>query len=264
MLVDGFIEELKEKYAVPQVAEYLEEVRHNILDNLDPFKEREGEEEPRRRPSERGSAKASDRRTAIRSASTASTCCWRTTKQDSSPVVFETTPTLCQSVRHHPAQLRFARRVDLRLHGPARRLGAARRRRIPDHVRARRAHRNRRVAHAQAHAQSLPSWKFSRWRCFSPSAPRRSSPSPSTSTSKSSSSATATSTRLLYTYEEEFKKIFKVRVEFDEEMEMSDDVIRQYSGRLRKLCEDEGLCPFDRTAVAAHDRIRRAPGRPPQ
>jgi predicted ATP-dependent protease len=42
-----------------------------------------------------------------------------------------------------------------------------------------------------------------------------------------------------------------VRVEFDEEMEMSDDVIRQYSGRLRKLCEDEGLCPFDRTAVAA-------------
>ena len=69
---------------------------------------------------------------------------------------------------------------------------------------------------------------------------------------------------MLYTYEEEFKKIFKVRVEFDEEMEMSDDVIRQYSGRLRKLCEDEGLCPFDRTAVAAHDRIRRAAGRPAQ
>ena len=44
---------------------------------------------------------------------------------------------------------------------------------------------------------------------------------------------------LLYTYEEEFKKIFKVRVEFDEEMEMSDDVIRQYSGRLSKLCKDE-------------------------
>ena len=52
------------------------------------------------------------------------------------------------------------------------------------------------------------------------------------------------------TYEEEFKKIFKVRVEFDEEMEMSDDVIRQYSGLLRKLCEDERLCPLDRTAVA--------------
>ncbi len=46
VLVDGFIEELKEKYTVAHVAEYLEEVRHNILDNLDPFKEREGEEEP--------------------------------------------------------------------------------------------------------------------------------------------------------------------------------------------------------------------------
>src|SRR6202163_2933234 len=46
VLVDGFIEELKEKYAVPRAAEYLEEVRHNILDNLEPFKEREGEEEP--------------------------------------------------------------------------------------------------------------------------------------------------------------------------------------------------------------------------
>ena len=47
VLVDGFIEELKEKYPVPQIAEYLEEVRHHILDNLDPFKEREGEEESR-------------------------------------------------------------------------------------------------------------------------------------------------------------------------------------------------------------------------
>ena len=43
---------------MPQIAEYLEEVRHHILDNLDPFKEREGEEEPaalgrRRRPARR-------------------------------------------------------------------------------------------------------------------------------------------------------------------------------------------------------------------
>ena len=46
VLVDGFIEELKEKYSGALVTEYLEEVRHNILDNLEPFKEREGEEEP--------------------------------------------------------------------------------------------------------------------------------------------------------------------------------------------------------------------------
>ena len=45
VLVDGVIEELKEKYPNEHIAEYLEEVRHHILDNLEPFKEREGEEE---------------------------------------------------------------------------------------------------------------------------------------------------------------------------------------------------------------------------
>src|SRR5262244_4385021 len=45
VLVDGVIEELKEKYPGADVAEYLEEVRHHLLDNLGPFKEREGEEE---------------------------------------------------------------------------------------------------------------------------------------------------------------------------------------------------------------------------
>jgi hypothetical protein len=45
VLVDGVIEELKEKYPGTGVSEYLEEVRHHLLDNLGPFKEREGEEE---------------------------------------------------------------------------------------------------------------------------------------------------------------------------------------------------------------------------
>ncbi len=52
VLVDGVIEELKEKYPNPPIAEYLEEVRHHILDNLEPFKEREGEDE--QPPSEGG------------------------------------------------------------------------------------------------------------------------------------------------------------------------------------------------------------------
>jgi len=45
VLVDGVIEELKEKYPGTSVSEYLEEVRHHLLDNLDPFKEREGDSE---------------------------------------------------------------------------------------------------------------------------------------------------------------------------------------------------------------------------
>src|SRR5579862_9233373 len=45
VLVDGVIEELKEKYPGTGMTEYLEEVRHHLLDNLEPFKEREGEAE---------------------------------------------------------------------------------------------------------------------------------------------------------------------------------------------------------------------------
>src|SRR5450432_3204501 len=45
VLVDGVIEELKEKYPSGSVSEYLEEVRQHLLDNLGPFKEREGESE---------------------------------------------------------------------------------------------------------------------------------------------------------------------------------------------------------------------------
>jgi len=42
-----------------------------------------------------------------------------------------------------------------------------------------------------------------------------------------------------------------VRAEFDEEMVMTEEVINEYGGRLRKLSEEEGLCPFDREALAA-------------
>ena len=56
---------------------------------------------------------------------------------------------------------------------------------------------------------------------------------------------------MLYEYEEDFRKIFKVRVEFDEEMPMSDGVIEEYAGRMRALSEKENLFPFDRGAFAA-------------
>ena len=56
---------------------------------------------------------------------------------------------------------------------------------------------------------------------------------------------------MLYEYEEDFRKIFKVRVEFDEEMPMSDTVIEEYAGRLRGLSEKENLFPFDRGAFAS-------------
>src|ERR1700674_5145514 len=92
VLVDGFIEELKEKYSAARVAEYLEEVRHNILDNLDPFKEREGEEEPGAVPPPEAPLKSSNpERDPFRVYGV--NVLLGHNEQDTSPVIFETTPT---------------------------------------------------------------------------------------------------------------------------------------------------------------------------
>lgn len=56
---------------------------------------------------------------------------------------------------------------------------------------------------------------------------------------------------LFYELEEDFRKIFKVRVEFDEVVDWTQDLVRHYGGRFRKLGDEEKLLPLDRTALAA-------------
>ena len=56
---------------------------------------------------------------------------------------------------------------------------------------------------------------------------------------------------LLYAYEDDFKKIFKVKADFDSQMNRTPEAVQQYAGLLRKLCEEDKLCPFDKAAVAA-------------
>src|SRR5205823_624049 len=92
VLVDGVIEELKEKYPGNSVAEYLEEVRHHLLDNLDPFKEREGEgehdeEAPDGLPKPQGGPERDPFRVYGVNVILAHD------NDDKSPVIFETTPT---------------------------------------------------------------------------------------------------------------------------------------------------------------------------
>src|SRR5205807_10123126 len=92
VLVDGFIEELKEKYPGAKIAEYLEEVRHHILDNLDPFKEREGEDEHQQQPSPDGGSRApAGERDPFRVYGV--NVLLAHNEQDTSPIIFETTPT---------------------------------------------------------------------------------------------------------------------------------------------------------------------------
>ncbi len=55
---------------------------------------------------------------------------------------------------------------------------------------------------------------------------------------------------LLSAYDEEFKKIFKVRADFDWVMNLSDEAIDQYCRVVKSICDSEKLLPFDRTGIA--------------
>ncbi len=56
---------------------------------------------------------------------------------------------------------------------------------------------------------------------------------------------------LLYFYDEDFKKIFKIKVEFDSEMEKNSSTINDYVRFIRKICDEDGLRPVDREGIAA-------------
>ncbi len=56
---------------------------------------------------------------------------------------------------------------------------------------------------------------------------------------------------LLYAYDEDVKKIFKVRADFDTAMDRTETSIHQFSAFLRSKTAEEGLRSLDRTAVAA-------------
>jgi len=56
---------------------------------------------------------------------------------------------------------------------------------------------------------------------------------------------------LLYFQDEDFKKIFKIKAEFDSEMDKDPGAIGDYVGFIRKICDDDGLLPLDKDGIAA-------------
>ena len=56
---------------------------------------------------------------------------------------------------------------------------------------------------------------------------------------------------LLFFQDEDFKKIFKIKAEFDSEMEKGDLAIGNYVRFIKKICDDDGLLPFDKDGIAA-------------
>ncbi len=246
VLVDGVIQELKDKYPGEKLGEYLEEVRGHILDNLEPFKEREGEETeagaegPQRSPQP-------EQRDPFRVYGVNVILAHE--EKDAFPVIFETTPTYANLFG--TVQRSYDSRggwtsdfMDLRGGSLLRADGGYLIMYALDVLTETGVWRplKRMLNHGKLEIQP-PEVFFP----FSPSALK---PEPIEVKVKIVLIGDRDMYELLYDYEEDFRKIFKVRAEFDEEMEMNDEVILQYCGRLKKLTMDEGLCAFDRSAIA--------------
>jgi len=56
---------------------------------------------------------------------------------------------------------------------------------------------------------------------------------------------------LLYSMDDDFKKIFKIKADFDSVTNKDTEKIHQYASFIRKICDEEKLKPFDRTGIAA-------------
>jgi len=56
---------------------------------------------------------------------------------------------------------------------------------------------------------------------------------------------------LLHAYDENFKKIFKVRADFDYETGVDDEAVSQCASFICKICNEENLRHFDKTGIAA-------------
>ncbi len=249
VLVDGVIEELKEKYPNTQISEYLEEVRHHILDNLEPFKEREGEDDASP-PSEGGGGQRQERPERDPFRVYGVNVILAHGETDTCPVIFETIPTYANLFgtvnRSYDARGGWnSDFMDLRGGSLLRADGGFLVMYALDTLTETGVWRTlkRTLNHGKLEIQPVD--------VFFPFSTPAMKPEPIDVHVKIILIGDRDMYELLYDFEEDFKKIFKVRVEFDEEMKWTDEVIQQYAGRLRKICDDERLLPFDRNAFAA-------------
>jgi len=249
VLVDGVIEELKEKYPGQSVTEFLEEVRHHLLDNLGPFREREGEEDhPSDAPEAELKGPLPPERDPFRVYGV--NVILAHNHEDTSPVIFETTPTY--NNLFGTIQRAYDTRggwtsdfMDLRAGSLLRADGGFL---IMYSIEALSEPGVWRALKRTLNHNRLEIQPFETFYPFTTTALK---PESIEINVKVILIGDRNLYELLYEYEEDFRKIFKVRVEFDEEMAMSDGVIEEYAGRIRTLSEKENLFPFDRGAFAA-------------
>ena len=261
VLVDGVIEELKEKYPSTQIAEYLEEVRHHVLDNLEPFKEREGEEE--QPPSEGGPGPRAERSERDPFRVYGVNVILAHGEHEKCPVIFETIPTYANlfGTVHRSYDTRGGWNsdfMDLRGGSLLRADGGFLVMYALDTLTETGVWRTlkRTLNHGKLEIQPVD--------MFFPFSTAALKPEPIDVHVKIILIGDRDMYELLYDFEDDFKKIFKVRVEFDEEMKWSDEVMRQYGGRLRKLCRRRKASALRPHRRRGDSRARRADRRTPR
>ncbi len=55
--------------------------------------------------------------------------------------------------------------------------------------------------------------------------------------------------QMLYAYDEDFRKLFKVKADFDSVVDRNDGTLSQYSCFIKSICDRDGLNPFDRSGL---------------
>ncbi len=227
VLVDGVIEELKEKYTGQPAAEYLEEVRQNILDNLEPFREREGEEENETPPEAAPRGPSTNDRDPFRVYGV--NVILAHTEDGTPPVIFETTPTYANLFgtiqRNYDWRGSWTSDfMDLRGGSMLRADGGYLILYAFDALTEPGVWKTlkRTMNHGKLEIQPME--------LMFPLGATGIKPEPIDLKVKIILIGDRDLYEMFYTYEEEFRKIFKVRVEFDDEMPMADEVIREFGG----------------------------------
>jgi ATP-dependent Lon protease len=245
VLVDSVIEEMKEKYPGDKIQKHLEEVRTSLLENLEPFKGTKSEDEEtetaRRLLKMPNDPFRQYRVNVVLSHDDGDGC----------PVIVESSPSYVNvfGTVQRSYDMRGVAQADfldirggslLQADGGYLVMNALDVLLEPGVWKA----LKRTLIHGRLEIQSASEW-------FMPLGSSALKPEPIEVNVKIILVGERYLYDMLYANEEDFKKIFKVKADFDSVMERSPESINQYATLLQKLCEEETLTYFTRDAVGA-------------
>ncbi len=241
-IVDGIIDEIKEQFQIPKVHEYLDEVRKHILNNLNIFKSAQDQAKPQFIPSPEQRDEFDPflpyRVNVILDNS----------EQEGVPVIIETTPTFANifGTIEKVYDSRGFWRTDftkikagslLKADGGYLVLNARDALSEPGVWKA----LKRTLIYRKLEIQPID--------VFFQISSISMKPEPIEVNTKVIMLGDPELYYLLYEYDEDFRKIFKIKADFDFEMDLNDEAILQYARFVRKICRDENLRQFDKEAI---------------